>query len=354
MADNHDFKKFLYKNKDSESEKIKVFKKQDQAIASSEEERKSTFSCEIGRNGIRNFISCNLQDFWLMYEKKKLKNYYEVIQHDKIVKLFYDLEFDKMSNPKLCGEELTLTLIREVIQELKNIYNIQTTQKECLILESTDSKKFSIHLIFFNIYFENIFEVGRFVKDHLSRIDMNILSKRGESISFVDCSIYTRNRNFRIYLSSKYGSNRPLVLSKLDTSTENLDDSDYTVFLRSLISHSNPDAIPLSCPKSQISVRPRTNNGQQTFEEPECAGIDPEIYCSIKKMIHPGKIYKCTELNENFHFSVSSDKFCMKIGRSHSSSNIFYRYNKRLNLLEQGCYSLKCSSMENIKFIVKY
>ena len=355
MADSHDFKKFVYKDEDFTC--CKVFKKQEEAITYSDLERKSTFSLEVARNGVRYFISCNYEDFWKFYKEKITKNYYEVIKTNQPVKLFYDMEFYKSVNPTLCGQQLTLHFIREVIKELKDIYSIETSEKECLILESTDAKKFSVHLIFYDICFQDIFQLGRFVKNHLSRTTVNVFSKKGEIISFVDHSIYTKNRNFRLLMSSKFGSNRPLLRSKLDISSETIIESssevNYNVFLRSLISYTtNAKTIQLTC--HEPNKPPRTKDLIQTFEESKSSGIDPEIKLLIEKIIFPGKITMFTDLSENITvFMVSSDKFCMKIGRSHSNNRIFYRHNKRLNILEQSCFSAKCSSLEDIKFIVK-
>ena len=81
------------------------------------------------------------------------------------VKLYFDIEFDKTVNMTIDGEELLIKLIQNVSSNLYVQYNISSSIEEVLILDSSTEKKFSSHLIFPKIVFENNILCGVFVKN---------------------------------------------------------------------------------------------------------------------------------------------------------------------------------------------
>jgi len=85
-------------------------------------------------------------------------------------------------------------------------------------LDSSTEKKYSHHLIVPRIWFKDNIECGHFVKFMVSQLQyasqLFVMNDKGKQVSIIDLGVYTRNRNFRIYGSSKFGKGTPLVISK--------------------------------------------------------------------------------------------------------------------------------------------
>ena len=72
-------------------------------------------------------------------------------------------------------------------------------QCDIIILDSSRQDKFSNHLIFPTIVFENMKSLKMFVKDALEKSNgsFDVFSKNGEKVCFIDQSVYGKNQPFR-------------------------------------------------------------------------------------------------------------------------------------------------------------
>ena len=186
-------------------------------------ESQTIFSFEVSTFGGRQFLVASITDFIQFYMNQKVKNMYEVIAECKRVKLFFDLEYSKTLNHGRDGSSMVKRLI-EIVREKLNInYGVQVSNKECLCLEASDSRKYSVHLIFFTVTFDTIMDCGSFVKEMLTQMKTEDLkyfevqaASCGKSVpvqkSFVDQCIHTPNRQFWIFLSSKFKQSVPCSL----------------------------------------------------------------------------------------------------------------------------------------------
>ena len=92
---------------------------------------------------------------------------------------------------------------------------------EVIDLDSSTEEKFSHHLIV-NLYckdsspvfFANNLEVGKFVHALIEKMKANGTLVLSPSLVFVDDAVYTKNRNFRTFLSSKFGKRATLRRSE--------------------------------------------------------------------------------------------------------------------------------------------
>ena len=109
--------------------------------------------------------------------------------------------------------ELLISLVKENM--MKN-YRVQIEASDLCILDSSTDKKFSKHLVFSNTIFTDCLTCGKYVANLLSQLTSDVLEKlsvvnrKGKNVLFIDQSIYSKNRNFRLFLSSKFGQNTPL------------------------------------------------------------------------------------------------------------------------------------------------
>lgn len=172
--------------------------------------------------GKRSYIVANREAFWCRYRKMlpHSRHHYEIIREATPCHLYFDLEYCMAANPHSDGEAMVRTLCEEIRIALGNCY-FDGRCPHCSIvdLDSTTALKFSRHLIVrvSGAAFCDNTHVGSFVRDVLAS-----LQKRGDDeplvaalfvapkaskdprkpsaarVCFVDTSVYTRNRCFRL------------------------------------------------------------------------------------------------------------------------------------------------------------
>ena len=138
-------------------------------------------------------------------------------------------------------------------QALLNEYRIKSSDSDIVDLDSSTPQKFSRHLVFTKAVFKDTLHAGRFVSKLVLKLDALIeagsnelaclVVNDGESSKrsyFIDQGVYSRNRNFRLYLSSKIGKETPLVAhatSGLNPPLNIQDESQHEAFfLNTLVS----------------------------------------------------------------------------------------------------------------------
>ena len=83
-----------------------------------------------------------------------LKIFFRELNHS-ISKLYFDIDIEKNSNPGIKYEMLVELLIDLVRVDAKSTFFIDTSKVDVLILDSSSNLKFSNHVVFQNIVFEN-------------------------------------------------------------------------------------------------------------------------------------------------------------------------------------------------------
>lgn len=158
---------------------------------------------------------------------------------------------------------MTNTIIHVFNAYLLTHWHLPCTINNVLNLDSTTTEKFSRHIVFNikNVAFKNNYHVGRLVKsickdisdyvflketkhevlnsfDKIELEKLFVVTKKGRRL-FIDTAVYTTNRHFRIYKSTKWGKRSNLILSKdckYIPSTLH-EDKELNIFLDSLISY---------------------------------------------------------------------------------------------------------------------
>ena len=284
------------------SKLCKYFSKQEEAIRYSlQDDDLSVFSMEVARGGERRFLVCSKETFWTFYKRCLSKHYYEVIPKHKRCKLYFDLEFVKLFNPEKDGLQMTERLVQMVNTRLQQHFSCHSYTEDVLVLESSNEKKFSIHLIFCSAVFHNNGACGTFVRRFLR--DLSEEEKRYFQVkdsdtldsvtSFIDCSVYSKNRNFRLYLSRKFGKKAALELSTIDvlslSALENNswrsgpDDEDLQrfIFLKSLITNTDARGSVLDLQEDEMRETERNNNGRKV-ETVSTSETEPSPYPEVR------------------------------------------------------------------------
>ncbi|KAI9138460.1 hypothetical protein BKA69DRAFT_1127308 [Paraphysoderma sedebokerense] len=342
-----------------------------------------SFEHDPGNPGKRKFLVTTYSTFWERYSQypKHERHFYEVIQEGSPCRLYFDLEFLKSCNPNANGDEMTQIFKKIVCLEILKRFGIIVTSKEIVELDSTNDKKFSRHLIFHlkNAVFRDNASCGVFVSElcdklrnklELSTKDnrnqdvqetttLFVTNEKGQIGLFVDEGVYSRNRNFRIYLSCKIKKNiAPTDISILDVSHSNefpfKQEEEYQFFLKTLVCSVDfrPSIRILNLEnqsKSEVGFQ-GTSNTKSTatlshhLNYSPYPKIDDYIKSRIKDEICEGYIRSVSFFAESksILYTIQNYRYCHRIGRHHKSNGIFYVVDLLKGVYYQKCFDPDC------------
>ncbi|XP_063493789.1 DNA-directed primase/polymerase protein isoform X14 [Symphalangus syndactylus] len=179
-----------------------------------------------------------------------------------------------------------------------------------------------------------------------------VKNNMGEKHLFVDLGVYTRNRNFRLYKSSKIGKrvalevtedNRFFPIQSKDVSDE------YQYFLSSLVSNVRfSDTLQiLTCDPSQNKQKGvgyfNSIGTSETIEGFQCSPY-PEVDHFVLSLVNKDGI-KGEEL---LVYDICKYRWCENIGRAHKSNNIMILVDLKNEVWYQKCHDPVCKA-ENFK-----
>ena len=400
-----------------------IFYRQNEAFTDAKDkECAKVFSVESSNDskcGSRHYVVASLEEFWFYYKQLPTgkRHFYEVIPTDSNCHMYFDLEFNKLLNPCVDGQNLVDLWIEFVSFCLKKELDVTTCRKHVIELDSTTHTKFSQHLIWHIPYtvFKSNLDVGNFVchicnslrlylkmKSNVStesdyRLysmnfadklkDLMVNTSSDEKALFVDEGVYTRNRNFRLYLSSKKNKVTELKLSSkcifdfhpIDLScsccihhssgmkiTKNVSsDKEKLVFFSSLITNvpqnlNNIKVLEFASnkmyeKKASLSVRSTGERrslefNQNSIQLPD--GISTDCFYSLHKFVvnyvqqfnenaYVSKTSYDKETN-NLFYDIGGTRYCHSIGREHKSNGVFIVINLKQKLCYHRCYDHEC------------
>ena len=364
---------------------------------------------KFGTSGQRHFVVSSYHTFAHRYldyilEENHSPHFYEVIVEGAACRLYFDIEFQKLVNPRVDGNEVLDIFIEFVCYCIWSLYGIYCDRHNILDLDSTSEKKFSHHLIFHlpNAVFQNNNEVGKFVgficdqlrtgsfqclqpvaTDTQSKLaswkpnaaksplllDMYklvVMNDKGKSVLICDEGVYTKNRNFRLYRSSKLGKLVDLTVARenkfvskqfelFGTNKDCYISKHINILLDSLVSYilfeDNLRILSFTHPSLQTgsavtSCLP-TKTPSVLFESGESSPfplLDEFIRLIITRDSHPGRIRRVTYLSEGklVIFDITGYRYCMNIRRHHKSNNIMLIANLEKMTYYQKCYDPEC------------
>lgn len=303
----------------------RLFPRQSQAIVFAQKCREAVhvFALEKEKTsgGQRIYLVTSYTELWHYYRmySQSLMHCYEVIPEGAVCKLYFDLEFHKPSNRGADGKTMVSSLVQFFCHQLMEVFGIECSEEDVLTLESSTEEKFSQHLIFNlkHAAFKDNIHVGRFVRAALrpvlitakqtdrgfpqsvetrthqgkaegrdvwpespqtkrrkqEEMDLSFLQvkdRQGQDCLFVDLGVYTRNRNFRLYKSSKAGQNAAFTVADSNQFTAAQQEGvsvEEGLFLASLIcnvSFTGQRILSCSVPETKTSRDQRPQQGPAT------------------------------------------------------------------------------------------
>ncbi|KAF7217970.1 DNA-directed primase/polymerase protein [Nothobranchius furzeri] len=391
----------------------KLFPRQSMAIsfAQSCKEDVHVFALEKenASEGQRIYLVTSYSELWHYYRTypQSLMHCYEVIPEGAVCKLYFDLEFHKPSNNGADGKSMVFLLIQYVCGKLLEVYGIKCSVKNVLNLDSSTEEKFSRHLIFIlqNAAFKDNIHVGRFIlailhpimnkiKDEswlgnerrtnvsemtespeMKRVkkeerDLSFLlvkDKDGQHCSFVDLGVYTRNRNFRLYKSSKVGKNAAFTVAEdnefISTSKKGIG-VEESVFLASLVCNvSFTGQRILTWDASELNeaktTAPRCQ--QESASNPgsfsSClASPYQEVDNFVSTLVHKDGIqgvirrWSYFAAEQLLLYDIAKYRWCENVGRFHKSNNIMIVVDLKQEVWYQKCHDPNCRNFRSSSY----
>lgn len=337
-----------------------------------------TFTYEQS-NGQRYFMVAHPETFWYYDSRKPLneRHTYEIIMENHPCKLYFDLEFDHKENPESNGVKMLETFVKIILMFVKQKFDLACNEDDVLDLDSSTVDKFSHHLIFQSLVFSNNLQAGYFVKFVCAEVNKflsedhnledngyfcggittkDLLNLRTDKGLFCDQSVYSRNRHFRLFKSSKLKKNVPLVLSstnkyKLSQMAHCEDCFDKQIFLKSLITFGWDGQVLLNFTNmtSQISSESLRQTRMDQENKSKCqssyaSSPFPRIDRFISDLVFPGKIFR----NHYFPsvnrlvYSIVKNRYCGNVKRQHKNNNVKYVVDLNEMYWYQKCYDPDC------------
>ncbi|KAM5264241.1 DNA-directed primase/polymerase protein isoform 1-T1 [Ctenodactylus gundi] len=184
----------------------------------------------------------------------------------------------------------------------------------------------------------------------------------GEKHLFVDLGVYTRNRNFRLYKSSKIGKSVALEVAEdnrfFPKQSKNISEENQ-YFLSSLVSNVRfSDSLRiLTCDTSQNKQK-RTENFNYTstsetiegFQSSPYPEVDHFVLSLVNKDDVKGGIRRWNYFfpEELLVYDICKYRWCGNIGRAHKSNNIMILVDLKNEVWYQKCHDPVCKA-ENFK-----
>ncbi|XP_053559849.1 DNA-directed primase/polymerase protein [Bombina bombina] len=370
----------------------------------------------------RLFLVTTYTEFWFYYVKhyKTLAHCYEIIPAETVCKLYFDLEFNISANPGADGQKMVALVIEYFSNKLEECYGLKCSTDCVLNLDSSTKEKFSRHLIFVfqDAAFKDNIHVGNFVKGALQpvfhliehKLDVEITcethistkdtvevsnliphhgictakrnlqqirkkeydlsslivkDKDGSNRLFIDLGVYTKNRNFRLYKSSKLGKNVPFKVAEDNAfipKPQKYISAEESLFLSSLVSNVRfSDTM-----KILICVSPENDKNRSACLDHESKNVPGIIMKGYQFSPYPEIDYFILSIvtrdgfqggirQWNYFFSEEllvydtvNYRWCENIGRSHKSNNVMLLVNLKGEHWYQKCYDPVCRA-QNFK-----
>ncbi|XP_046504317.1 DNA-directed primase/polymerase protein isoform X1 [Equus quagga] len=190
-----------------------------------------------------------------------------------------------------------------------------------------------------------------------------VKNNKGEKHLFVDLGVYTRNRNFRLYKSSKIGKHVALEVAeenRFSPAWSTNISEEYQYFLSSLVSNVRfSDTLRiLTCDISQneqkrVEYFNGTSTSVEAIEGFQCSPY-PEIDQFVLSLVNKNGIkggirrWNYFFLEELLVYDICKYRWCENIGRAHKSNNIMILVDLKNEVWYQKCHDPVCKA-ENFK-----
>lgn len=368
------------------------------SLPSERRQRPVAVALEERRTGKRRYMALRWSEFCELYLRLPAtqRHFYELIRESAPVRLYFDLEYALSdANSRVDGEALVRTVLSAAAAMLFRLYGLLLEGRHVLQLDSSSSAKFSRHLVVHlpgGRLFRDNRHCGSFCRRLVAEFRQRLLVTlpSGELGTVVDTSVYSRNRLFRLYLSSKFGKTAVLAPAQgctfagVDESTPEgvvalleaslvapLDGTDLIASKPALVlecgsgssdssSSSSAAMCSLGSPLLQAEL-PSSGQRRAGFREAGDIGLAlvsewPHIELCV--LAHAARAgggalpppsvraweLECGPENEPrlVTLHMQRHRFCHRIARAHKSNNVYYVADLKAGCFVQRCHDPDC------------
>ena len=318
------------------------FDKQDDAIRYHLKSNEDTFvfAFEHEIPGKRKYIVDTIDRFYSNYIQLSTRHYYELILPFSPCHLYLDLEFNSQDNLDLDGTMMTRNLINSLVEYIDVELDRQT--RDIVILESHTHIKFSLHLIIHlhNAMFKSYLSCKYLIESFLKTTGSEFLVMNGDKKqSFCDTSVYSRNRNFRLYLSSKLGKTTILQLPHEPEPTLELFKSTLVTFCQI---NTEMEYLDIKQEAHATNIKPISKTSLSITDE-SCQSLLTYMATQIK-----GIVNKVLKKDNTFILCIVGDRYCERINRQHKSNGIYYVVDRQQGVWYQMCHDVDCKGFVGV------
>lgn len=197
------------------------------------------FSFDVTKEGAKNFLFDTYDNIYKIIKENKNTHFYEDNTFVTGIKLFIDYDETIIFNTQLQRDKYSKHIIDfitlQINNKIKELFNI--INSPIIILISDTLLKMSLHIIYPNIIFNNIYEMKYFMHD-IDKIDKNVYK--------IGC--------FRMMYCSKMGKDNKLIYH--DSINYIKPANDYILFCDSCILYTiGKEHIQINIPQIKIIIR---------------------------------------------------------------------------------------------------
>ena len=297
---------------------------------------------DIAKNGQKGFYCESLDTLTGYYEKLSQKHWYECLVENRPTRIFLDVEAEFVE-PSI-NMDAIMAFLTACIHEMFSV------EAAIHILNSSSDQKQSWHVIVTNVYLENVYHVGAFIRRCV--LFMQFSFQAGEApfnpsdLDAIDTAVYTKNRMFRVPYSSKFGSERILKCNQPWHTLLVQASTTGTVYSCSEIDESVPvstSAAPFSLFENidgqWVRRRHRTRTSTSATDNPLLVPVLNYLDQHLDAKCQRHK-QRCTATG---HYSVASRSKCCGIAqREHRGNNIWFAIDLNRQEVRQRCYDEEC------------
>lgn len=335
-------------------------------------------------NGYRKFVVAHPERYWWHYKHRPPEERcsYEIIPEYCPCRLYLDLEYVIELNPGHDGSSMTNTIIEVFCAYLLARWSLPCNTYNVVNLDSSTGEKFSRHLVFNvkHVAFKDNYHVGRLVKRvcqdildylafeetssndvlnrfHRTELERLIVETKNGKRLFIDTAVYTKNRHFRIYQSTKWGKRSNFTLSAdcKYVPSVGFKDKELAIFLDSLVSHfgarkdlvileysDDKDGIPNATSFKQLPRRSIDREDSHTSSK------YPLLDKYVRYLTRPGRVRSCKNLESGkLVYDTSGYRYCENIGRCHQSNNVYWVIDLNAKRFYQKCHDQDCAGFKS-------
>ena len=305
--------------------------------------RKRIFSEEVGSEGTRKFWVASQKSFLDFYSTLSPgASFYEIIEDDTWVKGYWDGDKYKPENPQLKDKDdhVIMQIIKQIQSGLEE-EGIKSELENFAILDSSTQTKLSVHIILNEVkWFKTKVRVLDFTRKHFFEDDLPkkeySVNFNGFTCSIIDLKVYGKLQNFRLIFSKKFGKEKILGVSRLDS---------RLCFLNELetIESTIVQGMPIEGFNPEITVNPLSESLLNKATKKSCSEKWSKLTKTIENRFNMS-VRDYTELNGNTVLVLSRNRMtCERIGRVHKSNHTYLLINIDTMVVVKKCH--KCESV---------